>query len=96
MCYPIYMKYIYANKKKEGESSVRDEYDGNNVTQDYRFYRIIQKVEVEFTLKKMKPGRVLGPDSIPIEVWRNLDKAGLHWLTKVFNKIIMTKKMPKE
>ena len=72
------MKYIYTNEKQEGESSVREEYDDNNVTQDYRFYRIIQKAKVEFALKKMRPGRVLGPDSIPIEVSRSLDETGLH------------------
>ena len=29
------------NEKQEGKSSGIDEYDGNNETQDYRFYRSI-------------------------------------------------------
>ena len=44
----------------------------------------------------MRLSRALGLDGIPIDVWRNLGEAGLHWLTKVFNKIIMTRKMPEE
>ena len=51
---------------------------------------------MEFALKKMRPGMALRPDRIPIEIWRSLGEAGLLWLTKVFNKIIMTRKMPEE
>ena len=51
---------------------------------------------MEYALKKMRSGRTLGPDSIPIEIWRSLGEEGLHWLTKVFNRIIMTRKMPED
>ena len=43
----------------------------------------------------MRPGRARRPDGIPIEVWRSLGEAGLRLLTNVFNKILMTRKMPK-
>ena len=49
-----------------------------------------------FALKKMKSGRALGPDGIPIEAWKCLEDIGVSWLTKFFNKIILTKKMPNE
>ena len=49
-----------------------------------------------FALKKMKLGRALGPDDIPIEVWKCLGDVGVSWLTKIFNKIIVTKKMQDE
>ena len=66
------------NEKQEGESSRRDECDGTNVTQNYRFYRRIQKIEVKFALKKMRLGKVLGPDGIPIKVWRSLGEGGIY------------------
>ena len=34
--------------------------------------RRIQKVEIGEALKRMKGGKVMGPDGIPIEVWRCL------------------------
>ena len=40
----------------------------NNVIQDYKFYRKIQKAEVEFALKNMRLRRTLKSNSIPIEV----------------------------
>jgi hypothetical protein len=39
------------------------------------------------TLKKMKTSKTLGPDDIPIEVWRCLEDVVVVWLTKLFNSI---------
>ena len=37
----------------------------------------ITSMEVEQTLKKMKTGKAMGPDNLPIEVWRCLGKYGV-------------------
>jgi hypothetical protein len=34
--------------------------------------RRIQESKVKDTLKRMKGGKAMGPDGIPIEVWRTL------------------------
>ena len=40
---------------------------------DYRrFVRRIPELEVKEALKRMKGGKALGPDDVPIEVWRFL------------------------
>ena len=44
----------------------------------------------------MKNGRAVGPDNIPIEVWKGLEGKGINWLTKLFNEILRSKKMPDE
>ena len=44
----------------------------------------------------MKNGRAVGPDNIPIEVWKGLGEKGINWLTKLFNEILRSKKMPDE
>ncbi|KAI8572618.1 hypothetical protein RHMOL_Rhmol01G0213300 [Rhododendron molle] len=83
------------NEKHEGDFGGEEVYvPGENI--EYEFYRRIQKFEVVKTLKRMKPGKALGPDGIPIEVWKSLGDLGATWLTKFFNKIIMTRKMPDE
>jgi hypothetical protein len=38
----------------------------------------------------------MGPDCIPIEVWRGLRDIAIVWLTKLFNLIFQANKMPKE
>ena len=63
---------------------------------NYSFYRRIRKEEVVVALKKMKHRKAVGPDDIPIEVWKVLGETGITWLTDLFNRILKTKKMPNE
>ena len=44
----------------------------------------------------MKGGKAMGPDGIPIEVWRCLGDRAIVWLTKLFNLIFRSNKMPEE
>lgn len=60
------------------------------------FFRRRNNSEVYITLKKMKLGKTLGPDEIPIEAWKCLGNDGVLWLTKLFNRIITTRKRPDE
>ena len=44
----------------------------------------------------MKSRKVVGLDGISTKVWRCLGEMGVRWLTNLFNKIWLTKKMPNE
>jgi hypothetical protein len=44
----------------------------DSIDTNRRFVRRIQESEVKEALEKMKTGKALGPDDIPIEVWRCL------------------------
>ena len=58
------------------------------------FYRRIKVSEVREALKRMENGKSVGQDGIPIEVWKCLGEEGVTWLTKLFNEILWSKKMP--
>ena len=58
--------------------------------------RRIQESEVRETLKRMKGDKAMGPDGIPIEVWRCLGDTAIVWLTKLFNHIFRSNKIPDE
>ena len=58
--------------------------------------RRIQESEVREALKMMKGGKAMGPDGIPIEVWRCLGDIAIVRLTKLFNHIFRSNKMPDE
>ena len=47
-------------------------------------------------MKRMKEGKAMGPDGIPIKVWRCLGDIAIVWLTKMFNNIFRSNKMPEE
>jgi hypothetical protein len=72
------------NGENEGSAlRLDDSFDDTN----RRFVRRIQEAEIVEALKRMKGGKAMGPDGIPIEVWRCLGDRAIVWLTKLFNLI---------
>ena len=47
----------------------------------------ILKEEVSAAIRKMKQGKAVGPDNIPIEVFAVLEDIGIDFLTKLLNSI---------
>ncbi|MCJ8745636.1 hypothetical protein PDJAM_G00132350 [Pangasius djambal] len=56
----------------------------------------IRKDEVKKALKRMKSGKAVGPDDIPVEVWKCLGEAAVEFLTSLFNRVLESEKMPEE
>ncbi|MCJ8736308.1 hypothetical protein PDJAM_G00258080 [Pangasius djambal] len=56
----------------------------------------IRKDEVRKALKRMKSGKAVGPDDIPVEVWKCLGEAAVEFLTSLFNRVLESEKMPEE
>jgi len=64
--------------------------------QKYKPDRPITREEVKEALKQMKSGKAVGPDNIPVEVWKSLGEEGVAWLMDFFNVIFRTARMPQE
>jgi hypothetical protein len=77
-----------------GSSSIELDISSDDLNR--QFMRRIQEFEVKDALKRMKGGKAMGPDGIPIEVWRSLGDVAIVWLTKLFNLIFRSNKMPDE
>ncbi|KAK3569551.1 hypothetical protein QTP86_034820 [Hemibagrus guttatus] len=71
-------------KRVEGENSVEQKVDK------------IRKDEVRKALKRMKSGKAVGPDDIPVEVWKCLGEAAVEFLTSLFNRVLESERMPEE
>jgi hypothetical protein len=84
----------YFNKLFNDESEKTATELDDSVVINRRFVRRIQESEVKEALKKIKTDKALGPDDIPIEVWRCLGDITIVWLTKLFNIIFRYNKMP--
>ncbi|XP_070008568.1 uncharacterized protein [Nicotiana sylvestris] len=63
---------------------------------DFGYCRRIRVDEVEGAMRKMRIGKATRPDEILVEFWKSAGKASLEWLTRLFNVIFRTKKMPEE
>ncbi|KAK3526898.1 hypothetical protein QTP86_003591 [Hemibagrus guttatus] len=44
----------------------------------------------------MKSGKAVGPDDIPVEVWKCLGEAAVEFLTGLFSRVLESEKMPEE
>jgi hypothetical protein len=55
--------------------------------------RKIQESNVKDALKRMKGGKAMGLDEIPIKVWTSLGDVVIVWLTKLFSLIFQLNKM---
>ncbi|KAK3561367.1 hypothetical protein QTP86_032118 [Hemibagrus guttatus] len=44
----------------------------------------------------MKSGKAVGPDDIPVEVWKCLGEAAVEFLTSLFNRVLESERMPEE
>ncbi|KAK3538041.1 hypothetical protein QTP70_027394 [Hemibagrus guttatus] len=71
-------------KRVEGVNSVEQKVDK------------IRKDEVRKALKRMKSGKAVGPDDIPVEVWKCLGEAAVEFLASVFNRVLESERMPEE
>ena len=56
----------------------------------------ISREEVKNALRKMKKGKAVGPDELPVEVWKCMGKIGFKFLTRLFNRLLMGERMPEE
>lgn len=56
----------------------------------------ISKEKVRTAMKRMKNGKVVGPDDIPVEIWRCLGEMAVEFLIRLFNEILESERMPKE
>ncbi|KAK3571592.1 hypothetical protein QTP86_015323 [Hemibagrus guttatus] len=56
----------------------------------------IRKDEVRKALKRMKSGKAVDPDDIPVEIWKCLGEAAVEFLASLFNRVLESERMPEE
>ena len=56
----------------------------------------VSREEVKNAVRRMKKGKVVGPDELPVEVWKCVGEMGIKFLTRLFNRLLMGERMPEE
>ncbi|KAI8431531.1 hypothetical protein MSG28_016031 [Choristoneura fumiferana] len=54
----------------------------------------IHPMEIKLAIRKMEHNKALGPDNVPVDIWKLLGEDALPWLTSFFNKIAFEGKIP--
>ena len=56
----------------------------------------VSREEVKNALRRMKKGKAVGPDELPVEVWKCMGEMDIKFLTRLFNKLLIGERMPEE
>ena len=56
----------------------------------------VNREEVKNALRRMRKGKAVGPDELPIKVWKCMREMGIKVLTKLFNRLLVGERMPKQ
>ena len=56
----------------------------------------VSREEVKNALRRMKKGKAVGPDELPVKVWKCMGKMEMKFLTRLFNRLLMGERMPEE
>ena len=54
----------------------------------------VSREEIKKALRRMKKGKAVGPDKLPVEVWNCMEEIGISFLTKLFNRLLMGERIP--
>ena len=70
-----YFDKLFNGENESTTFKLDDSFDDTNRC----FVRRFQEVEIGEALKRMKGGKAMGPDGIPIKVWRCLGDIAIVW-----------------
>ncbi|KAK3542088.1 hypothetical protein QTP86_013386 [Hemibagrus guttatus] len=84
-----YFEELMNEENERGKKSRSGELCGTEVDK-------IRKDEVRKALKRMKSGKAVGPDDIPVEVWKCPREAAVEFLASLFNKVLESERMSEE
>ena len=85
-----WMEY-FEKLMKENDRDFRTE-EAKVVNEEVNWF---SREEVTNALKRMRKGKAVGPDELPVEVWKCMGEIGIKFLTRLFNTLLVGEQMPK-
>ena len=56
----------------------------------------VSRKEVKNALRRMKKGKAIGPDELPVKVWKCMGEMEIKFLIRLFNRLLLGERMPAE
>ena len=56
----------------------------------------VSREKVKNALRRMNKDKAVGPDELPVEVWKCMEENRIKFSTKLFNRLLMGERMPEE
>ena len=55
----------------------------------------VSREEVKNAVRRMKKSKAVGPDELPVEVWKCMGEMGIKFLIRLFNRLLMGERCQK-
>ena len=78
------------NEKNNRDSRTEEAQVGNEEV------NCVNREEVKKAQRRIKKGKSVGPDELPVKVWKCMGKMGKKFLTRLFNRLLVNERMPEE
>ena len=86
--------------KEYFEKLMNEENDGVSKTEEIEIVNngvnCASREEVKNALRRIKKGKAVGPDELPVEVWKCMGEMGIQFLTRMLNKLLVGETIPEE
>ena len=56
----------------------------------------VSRKEVKNVVRRMKKGKAVGQNELPVEVWKCMGEMRIKFLTRLFNRLLVGERMPEE
>ena len=56
----------------------------------------VSREEVKNAQRRLKKGKAFGPDELPVEVWKCMGEMGIKFLTRLFDRLLVSERIPEE
>ena len=56
----------------------------------------VSREEVKNAQRRLKKGKAFGPDELPVEVWKYMGEMGIKFLTRLFDRLLVSERIPEE
>ena len=93
-------KAVLKRWKEYFEKLINEEYERDPWTEEAEVVNeevnCVSREEVKNSLRRMKKGKAVGPNELPVEIRKCMGKMRIKFLTRLFNRLLMSERMPEE
>ena len=86
--------------KEHFEKLMNEENDRDSRTEEAEVVNeevnCVSKEEMKNVLRRTKKGKAVGPDELPLEIWKCMGEIRIEFLTRLFNKLLVGERITEE
>ena len=96
----VNLKAVLKRWKEYFEKLINEENNRDSRTEEAEVVNkevnCVGREEVKNALRRMKKGKAVGPNELPVEVWKCMEEIRIKFFTRLFNRLLVSERMSEE